>query len=249
MKRNIIPVILMLAALVCTSCEFLEECLSGDGNIETEERLGATFTEVQCEGEFPVRIENSETISVLVTTDANLQRKLETTVNNGKLTIRTNHDGCIDYSSATEVVVKCPTLTSVSQLGSGTVEVFNFNSAFFEITQAGSGVVRVSNLSVANTLEANLIGSGDIWLNGRSQSAIFELSGSGSIDAESFRVFECEAMLSGSGNIHTFVYDQLNATISGSGSGNIYYYGNPEQVVKNEYGSGQIINRSSTMTN
>ena len=242
MKKYFIPVFILAITTLFISCEVLQTCLEGDGDVVTEERLGGSFTGVQCESEFKVRVEYAETSSVLVTTDENLQQKIETIVKDGKLIIRTNHDGCINFNSATEVLVKCPNLTSLSHLGSGNLEVYSFNSDYFEITHGGSGLIRVSDLSVTNTLEVNLIGGGDIWMKGRAQDARLTLSGSGIIELETFRVYNCLVNLPGSGNIHTFVYDRLEATISGSGY--VYYYGDPTEVVKHISGSGDVINRS-----
>lgn len=235
-------VLFILISLMLNSCEFLLPCLDGNGDLETEERIGGVFTGIEAEGEFDVRVEYAPTTSVEVTTDKNLMEYIETTVKNGKLTISTNHKGCINYSSSTEVLVRCPNITNVSLLGSGNLEVYNFNGDYFYVTQAGSGEITISSVSVTNDIDVNLIGSGNVWLKGRAQKAIYNLAGSGNIDSEAMRVYDGIITLSGSGNIHTYVYDVLKVTMSGSGS--VYYYGNPNDVIIHNTGSGDVVNRS-----
>jgi hypothetical protein len=244
MKKYKSQVLLLIVAMLISSCEVFQPCLNGDGNVVTEERLGTNFTGVQAEGEFKVRIEPGATASVMVTTDENLQPKIETTVRDGRLIIRSDQEGCISYSTQTEVVVKCPVLTYVNQSGSGPVEVFGFSSEFMNVIQAGSGALMFFDLSVATDIDLSLIGSGNIGLDGRAAEIHMTSSGSGIIEAQNFRVFNSKVYLSGSGNIHTYVYDTLLVTLPGSG--NVYYYGNPDVVMEHRTGSGQVINRSSS---
>lgn len=234
--------LILLVSLLLSSCEMLFTCLEGNGDMQTEERLGGSFTGVESDAEFNVRIEYAPTTSVEVTSDENLLDYIETTISNGKLYIRSNHDGCLEYSAATQVVVKSPRLTNVTLGGSGNIDVSNFSSEYFAATHAGSGDIILRDLSVSGDIDVNLVGSGNVWLKGRASKSVFELSGSGNIDGEALRVYQCSVNLSGSGNIHTYVYDELKVTLTGSGY--VYYYGNTKDVVIRNTGSGDVINSS-----
>ena len=245
MKKYLI--IITIGSLLLTSCEYLITCLDGNGEMETEQRIGGNFTSITVEGEYNVVVENSPTISVEVTADENLLEYIETTVRGGKLTVTTNHDGCITFDDETEVLVRCPILTNISHLGSGNVEVYDFYVDNLNVVAAGSGHVTMSNVSVSEDLDVSLIGSGNVWLKGRANKGFLSLSGSGNIDSEAMRVFESYVTVTGSGNVHTYAYDALKVTLAGSG--NVYYYGNPKDVVTNVTGSGEVINRSNVTSN
>lgn len=235
--------IITIGSLLLTSCEYLITCLDGNGEMETEQRIGGSFTSITVEGEYNVVIEYSPTTSVEIKADENLLEYIETTVRGDKLVITTNHDGCITFDDDTEVLVRCPVITNISQLGSGNVEVYDFYLDNLNVIAASSGHVTISNVSVSEDLDISLIGSGNVWLKGKANKGFLSLSGSGYIDAEAMLVFESYVTLTGSGNVHTYAYDALKVTLAGSG--NVYYYGNPNEVVTNDTGSGDVINRSS----
>ena len=238
--KILFAVFLLMATLV--SCEGLFPCLEGDGNIVSEERVGGTFYEVEANGAFDVSIEEGP-ISVRVTTDENLQRYIETKIQGGKLVIESDDENCIEFSPGTIVEITVPEISSISLLGSGELKVRNFDSlAYLDVSQVGSGDIHILNTLVLGKISVNLIGSGNVWLNGKALNAELMLSGSGTIEAESFPVKSCTVNLLGSGNIHTFVTDVLNVSLSGSG--NVYYYGNPTEVNQRVSGSGEVINSS-----
>lgn len=224
------------------SCEMLLPCLEGDGDVQTEERLGGAFSGVENETEIDVSIEYGSNSSVEVTIDKNLLTYIETSVSNGKLVIRSTHDGCMQASEETSIVVRCPNLTNVSLLGTGNIEVSDFSPQYFSATHAGTGDIVIRNLSVAEDLSVNLVGSGNVWFKGRANMANYVLEGSGNIDAEAMRVVDCSIRLEGSGNIHAYVYNNLKIKLSGSGDVN--YYGEPLAVVIDNTGSGDVYNRS-----
>ena len=228
-------------SVMVLSCDALLPCLDGDGDIVSEERLGGAFYEIEADGSYNVIVEKGPT-AVIVTTDDNLQRYIETTISGGKLTIETSNETCIDFSEETKVLIRTPDLKGITLLGSGNIEANGFNSVQnFNVSQVGTGNIRLSGLIVNSEIEVNLVGSGNIWMNGKALNAKYKLSGSGTIEAESFPVQYCTINLSGSGNIHTYVHDLLNILLSGSG--NVYYYGNPEEVNEHNVGKGSIVKR------
>lgn len=239
--------VILFVAIWFYSCEAWLPCLDGSGAVVTEERLGGSFNGIQVDGEFKVIVEFGPTTSVKVTTDENLQQYIKTIVKDQKLVISNEHDGCINFSNQTQIVVSCPALNYISLNSTGNIEVNGFTSEYFNVVHSASGNITIRNLSVANTLDVSLIGSGNIWLGGRSEYANINLSGSGVINAESMRVNSCSINHSGSGNIHTYVYDTLDVILSGSGF--VYYYGNPDTVNTSITGSGQVIDQTYSAQN
>lgn len=106
--------------------------------------------------------------------------------------------------------------------GRGSVFIESLQATEAEFTITGSGDVHVTGEGVAETLEANVIGSGNIRVPGvRSLRVESNIVGSGSASLGEIR-------------------DQLNASILGSGD--IVYAGTPE-LERVELGSGEVRRR------
>ncbi len=243
MKHYILFTI-VLASVLFSGCEMMWLCLEGDGDITTEERVSGAFTSIESAVDVDVVIRTGTSYKILITTDQNLLNYIETTITDSKLKISIDEDVCINYSGETEIEITAPEISTIIQSGSGNIELYEMEvSSDFKVQNVSSGDVTLRDLSVPGTLFAELVGSGNIWVKGKADNGDYVLSGSGDMDAESFRVFDCTASISGSGNIHTYVYDLLEASISGSGD--LYYYGNTTEVVKHVTGSGSVIDASN----
>jgi hypothetical protein len=136
-----------------------------------------------------------------------------------------------------------PTIDLVELTGSGNIDMYDFDCNYIEIKNSGSGDIDITNMVSTSTVDVVLTGSGDVvivW--GKARKGNYLLSGSGSIEANDFKVDECYATNSGSGDIYCYVYDLLHATISGSG--NIYYSGTPDEIIEIDSGSGELRSRN-----
>lgn len=90
----------------------------------------------------------------------------------------------------------------------------------------------------SDSIEANLSGSGDITLRGKTKSLEANVSGSGDIEAFELVAERSKVALSGSGNISTNCSEFIEARVAGSGD--IEYKGNPKKIDTKVAGSGKI---------
>jgi hypothetical protein len=75
-------------------------------------------------------------------------------------------------------------------------------------------------------------------LSGKGTDLEINISGSGSVDAESLEAENCVAKISGSGKCEVNASKSIDARISGSGS--VYYKGDPVKVNSHSSGSGKV---------
>lgn len=239
MKNNLLItgaiLLLLISATGCTD-DFI---ISGNGISTSEARLVPGFSGVISEGNFEVHISPGDDYEVIINAESNLLPYIETTVRDHNLRIYTRGLNQLRNKLPVEVFITTPTLTSLTQSGSGWISTGHFNGQDFRFVVSGSGTIETSADAV--TVDAVISGSGNLWLVGSAYRANLTVSGSGEIDAWDFPLRYCEAVISGSGDIWTLVNRQLKATVSGSG--NVYFRGNP-QVESVVSGSGSVIHKN-----
>lgn len=114
------------------------------------------------------------------------------------------------------IVVTAPSVTRFQVLGSGVIDVHNYDQPKIDVEVHGSGSFHGSGLTRVATV--NLSGSGEADLeNLRATDADVRLSGSGNTDIHASGKVKVD--LSGSGNVELKTKpESLESTISGSGS-------------------------------
>jgi hypothetical protein len=240
MKTNSIYSLVFLAAasFLVNSCGSIWDCIDGNGNPESEQRLVTEFSGVENTTSFNVEVIYDSVYSVEVTADDNILQLINTSVRGDKLIIDTDNNMCINFGSSVDVEIHMPVLNSIELSGSGNMNIFDFDCESLEIENSGSGNIDMTGIYATTTVDIRVDGSGDVSISGKAHRGDYTVSGSGNIDAEDLLVDECYAYISGSGNIHCFAYLLLDATIDGSGD--IIYGGSPDEVVQTINGSGRI---------
>jgi hypothetical protein len=187
----------------------------GSGNIISEDRDVPTFTKVEVALGVDVVINVGKPQKVTLSFDDNLIDKIRTKVRGGTLEIDTRNSFSTDGDCKIEISVQ--SLEGFSLSGSGNIEIHDLSNKEFEL---------------------EISGSGDVILDGKSQTVFFELSGSGNIDGRKLIAEEATVEVAGSGDVLVFASKYLEASIAGSGD--IRYYGDPEDVNSDVAGSGRI---------
>jgi hypothetical protein len=126
----------------------------------------------------------------------------------------------IDAQSSKEglrIVVTAPSVTRFLVLGSGVIDVHNYDQP---------------------KLDVEVHGSGSFHGSGITQVATVNLSGSGEADLEDLRAKDATVKLSGSGN--TDLHASGKVTVDLSGSGNVELKTKPESLTSNISGSGSL---------
>jgi len=204
----------LLVMLISGGCG----AIVGSGHVINESRKVRGFTGVELAGVGNVIVEQTETESLTVEAEDNLQLHLEAEVRDRWLYLGAG--GNIQPTKPITWHVTVKDLRGLYLAGSGTISAPHVNTDSLQVVVAGSGTIRV-----AGTAEA--------------QAA--QIAGSGDYAAKDLESTRARIDMSGSGHAEISVSESLDADISGSGS--IEYFGHP---VVNEHvtGSGSIVSRS-----
>lgn len=236
--RNIAILAILLAAITSVSCNFIgEERVRGNGNSKTEDRSVASFTAVSCYGEYDVYLSQGSTYSLRIEADENLLSYIETTVENGVLSIRTKEGFWLSAKDDMKVYISAPAYSSVSTFGSGNIisqSKLN-NTSPIELEVSGSGDIKVE--LNAPEVVAGLSGSGNIQLTGETRTFKGSVAGSGEIKASDLKAENVTIDIAGSGSADVFASVKLDVDVAGSGD--VRYRGGA-QVSSDIAGSGTV---------
>ncbi len=260
MKTRMIIGLIIISITLLNSCDFIWDCIDGNGIIESEYRDVEDFDGIVSEGAFDVYITQAENYEVMIETDENLLPFIITEKKRGNLVIRTLNHRCLNSSGDIKVFVSLPDIYEIELAGSGRIECDNIITDNLDVNLIGSGkillglsedgYVETEKLDINHTgsgdievdvdadeIEVDLTGSGEIELYGTANETDLTISGSGRIDADELIQQECKAKITSSGRIYVYVEEYLEVVITGSGD--VYYKGNPV-ISRKITGSGDI---------
>ncbi len=162
------------------------------------------------------------------TTTADLASVLMFSNNNGKLEMQIATDG-INYRNLPTVTVYSNFLTRVENSGDSTVRVISVAPCpRFKARLIGNGRLVVRDIK-ATTIEADIrTGNGTLIIGGKCDSAKFNTTGSGVIQADDVEAGDVKCTLAGTGSIGCWPSGKL--TIIGAASGKVHYRGKPSEI-------------------
>lgn len=235
--------LMILASVFLSLTSFSQplQNVKGNGNVKKEIRNVAPFTAIASFGAIDVQISYGKPEKITLQMDENLLPYIETTVEDGKLSIKTKNKINIRSSSKMVVYVSMDKITAVSQSGSGDIsgEGNFYNDGTTEVKLSGSGNIKLG-FDNFSALDLSLSGSGNINLDkGNAGSISSRISGSGNIDCSNVNSREVDASISGSGNVKVNASKSIEAKISGSG--NVFYKGSAPDIKSKIAGSGKLI--------
>jgi len=227
----------LLIAAVFSSCKKL---LIGNGDIVQQTETLAAFTDVISNGDFDITVIPSNRFFIKLEGESNILAQTETVIRSGnELSIQFKNNANVGRHRTIKVWLEAPVFKSLNVNGSGS---FRSNdtlySSRFNATVSGSGKIDV--LIKTETGGADIFGSGDIILKGRSDITGLRTNGSGSIKAFDLISQSTVHRIIGSGNINTKTTDFFRDKIYGSGD--VFYKGNP-QIESVIVGSGGVHHR------
>lgn len=206
--------------IICISAFLLSNCISsysqvkGNGILVTSEKIVSPFEKISSSGIAKIRVHTSNEYRVVVTVDSNIEEYIDIDTKNNTLQIGMKK-GSFSYTKLL-VDVYCPTLSSVSLSGTGSLE----------------GIIENDDFT------AQISGTANITVSGSSKNANIDVSGTGSFKGDEFKVNNATINLSGVGNVNVYVTDNLKSYISGTGV--VSYRGNPASVDTKITGAGRI---------
>lgn len=224
-----------LACLFLFSCK--KEFIRGNGNLVTEHRAAADFTDVEIFGPFEVKLVPDSISDIEISAEENVMNAIETGTRDNSVFIRVRSDVRLRNHLPMSITVHNPAFQRVKFNGSGSLtNKDTLKSAFFKYELNGSAGADLK-LNVEN-LDITINGSGSTTLSGYAEDINGTINGSGDVDAGDLPVNKADLTINGSGTYRVWVNEQLNAKIYGSG--NIYFKGDAA-LSTDIKGSGKII--------
>ena len=145
--------------------------------------------------------------------------KIEVTVNDGKLVIRSKDRWDWSWGKEDQIIayITAKDIHALSVSGSGDMEVqTKIVTGDLALKVSGSGDLKAE--IEGNNVEASITGSGNMTLRGKCNNLESRLSGSGDMDADVSVADEFEVSISGSGKLSASgKSNRVKATVSGSG--------------------------------
>ena len=174
------------------------------------------------EGVGTLKIEQGETESLTIDAEPKVLKKIETEVQNGRLTIRPDQSFKTREPITYYLTVK--QLTGIELAGAGRIESAQLSTDQLRINGKGAGAVAINGLT-ANTLEVTAAGNVQAELAGTVDSQTVTVS-----DAAHYTAAELDSRLasvtaSGASQVTVNVTEGLDAHVSGAA--HVEYTGNP----------------------
>lgn len=235
------------AAVVGVTGRHLSACLVVAGGLATAQARsdashapsnvrrfeGLPFTSVR--QELPGELELSHGRTNLVTVEAEqaVLEALRIRVQAGELQLAA--DG-FQTRKPLRVRVEFAALERLTLAGSGDTVLGSLRTHRLHLRVQGSGDLSAYGLNLSE-LGLDSSGSGQTRLSGEAREARFRLTGSGDVDASSFKIDRAELVSTGSADASVRVVRSLEATLEGSGS--VRCTGRP-RVTRRGSGSGEV---------
>jgi hypothetical protein len=237
--KKITNIIAMIIIITTASSCSKEHWIKGDGPDVTNVRSVNGFKGVSLSMDANVQIFRDSVFRIEMVGQQNILNVITTSVSGNTLDIDLKRYTAIRKHSPIYIRVYMPYLNSMDISGSGDMSCGNeFTAETLNANVSGSGNISF-NGNINSSVSANISGSGEITLNSSNicSNAEYTISGSGDINAEWLKADYVDSRISGSGDQRVHAVKQLNAHISGSGD--IYYRGTPAVSVSIS-GSGKL---------
>lgn len=232
-------VLLLFVFLGCIHSMDAQRKVKGNGNVMDRDRRVQPFTKVIVAGDFDVVfLNNPFDKKITVSGDTNLQALIETTVENGVLTIQYRQPVEI-VSKTQDLKVTIPSRDITEIINKSSAHVYNVGAIEvlkFTLINEATGVTTFRLKTDEATIQQN--GSGTIELAGSTNIAKFNLKGSGDVKASEMSTFYTEIESTGSANLYTNTVNGIDGFLDGSGN---LYYRTTKTVNVTENSTGKII--------
>ena len=227
-----------IAAALFNSCQmkdFQIGGIDGNGNVTTENRKLSDFSKIDSNRGINVNVEQSDSFSVEVEADENLQSHITTKVENGTLVISTDIN--IDNATAKNVNIKMPKLTEIETgSGSSVKSVGIFKGSEISVSSSSGSE---SDLDLEfDRIECESSSGSSISIRGKALKLITDSSSGSTISAHDLLVNDVvsESTSGSSTDVHALV--SMNGKASSGSS--ITYTGSPKTVTKEESSGGSV---------
>tara|TARA_R110001583_G_scaffold82065_6_gene218190 strand:- start:1198 stop:1914 length:717 start_codon:yes stop_codon:yes gene_type:complete len=235
LSKIIVATVLSLSLF---SCNF-DFGVTGNGNVTIEDRnVNESFTSIKATEGLNVYLTQSDSESITVEADENLQELIITEVENGVLKIHTKEN--IGRSKSKKVMVSFKTISGITSTSGS--DVYSTNTITVDNLELKSTSGSDMKLDVNTTfLNCKSTSGSDLKISGKTQNLIAEATSGSDIKAGDLIAESSEVKATSGADITVNTSKKLTAKVTSGGD--IKYYGNPETVEKNDDVSGSISKR------
>ncbi len=188
----------------------------GNGQITTDQRTTAPFSEIQAGGAFEIEW-RSGAPALSITTDRNLLRYIRTQNIDNRLRLRSERNLWPTHGIKIKVVISSPTRTAAKLTGATRLTANKLSGAKFAVESSGATTVT---------------------LDGAVDELLADLTGASELRAGSLQTKTAAISTTGAAGADVMVSDTLKVSITGAGK--VTYSGNPATVEKHVTGAGSI---------
>ncbi|PLK45479.1 MULTISPECIES: head GIN domain-containing protein [Emticicia] len=236
MKRTLMFIgIILLGVTGLSSCNIYYDD-PGTGIIATEFRRAGYFNRIELNVAAEVILTQGPARDIKIEAENNIIPRIVTRISGNTLIIDSN--GGWYSNNKVKIWIQTPDVYGIYVSSSGRVvsdnKIFGKN---IELLLSGSGLIDVAT-DMTGDVDAEIGGSGLIYLEGDTRNAIYTLTGSGKIEAFGLRADNTDVQINGSGRCETTAYNYLDVYIAGSGI--VWFRGAP-RISHRISGSGKII--------
>ncbi len=228
-------IIATLLSLSLVSCHF-DFGVAGNGNVTIEDRnLNEPFTSIKATEGLHVYLTQSDTESISVEADENLQELIITEIENGVLKIHTKEN--IGRSQSKKIMVSFKTLSGVtSTSGSHVYSTNTITTDNLELKNtSGSNMTLKVNTTI---LHSRSTSGSHLRLSGNTSKIIAEATSGSSVKAGDLHAEYSEVKATSGARMTINTSKKLIA--KATSGGHVKFYGNPETVKKSDDVSGSI---------
>lgn len=230
-------IVATITALLFTSCNFNMNAIEGSGNVTTEKRIvQGDFTNVKVSQAIDLVLIQSDSTEIVVEADDNLQKEIETKVDNGTLIIRCKFNSFRNIK-AKRVTVKMPVINHIEASSASSVtnrNVIHGQDIELETSSAATMDVNIESDNIAATSSSG----SSINIEGKALKTSFKGSSGSSVNAGKLFANDIEADVSSGATME--VHPILSLKAGASSGGTINYNNAPKSIEKRASSGGSI---------
>jgi hypothetical protein len=231
MKKNKL-VYLFAAGFAACTCAL---AVAAGGESTTATRSVSEFHTIQSSISADIYLSQGSSPQLKIEAEESVMKLITTEVSGGKLMIKSERN--FSSNKPIKIWLTAKEIRAIGLMGSGNVKGETpISGESLEIQIMGSGDVEMS-VSVKN-LETSIAGSGNVRLSGKADRHELSVAGSGDVSAQDLQTVKTKAEISGSGDCKVDAKDELEVSVSGSGD--VAYKTEPARLKTSVSGSGDV---------
>lgn len=209
------------------------------GNMVTEERNIANFSGIDVAAGIDVYLTQSDNYSVKVKTDRRYIDRVETTVKNGKLTIRyANKNGRAIRNLETAVYVSMPEIATLVVSSGAEIKAAGVIRGDANMIVSASSAGEIKAIIDYPDVTISCSSGADVELKGRADVCVVDASSGADVEIDELECREITVKASSGADVSVFATQKLFA--SASSGADITYYGVPEMLNINKSSGGSV---------